>query len=377
MEDIMRSDDAVPDWDRIRPVLDDALGELGAADREAIVLRFFEGRDYRTVGLRLALSENAARMRVERALDKLRGRLVRHGVDSSAAALALALAGPAVAAAPAGLAAAVTGPALVSGAAAASGGWAVWINFMSSGKLQMGFSGALLVAGAAGWAVQTQSNTKLRAEVAVLRTAGDELTGLERDNRRLAQILTETNELKNDDAEFVRLQQEATRLRGRWDAVVRQAEDQARAAHAAALAATQVFQLHELDERPVARFQARPHYPSALSAAGIEGHVIVEFVVDVAGDVRQARAIRSTRSELEEPAAEAVAKWKFKAGRKEGREVNTRMQIPIAFSVADKSRPAPPAAGNSAVRAPDTPSPEPFTVQYTGSGNAGASMRAP
>lgn len=378
MEDIMRSDAAVPDWDRIRPVLDDALGELGAADREAIVLRFFEGRDYRTVGLRLALSENAARMRVERALEKLRGCLARHGVDSPAAALALALAGPAVAAAPAGLAAAVTGPALASGAAAAGGGWAAWVNFMSSAKLHVSLSGALLVAGAAGLVVQTQSNADLRAEVAGLRAAGDELSGLERDNRRLAQLLTETAELRSDDAAFVRLQQEATQLRGRWDVVVRQTEEKSRAARAAAaLAATQIFQLGELDQTPVARFQARPHYPTELRTSGIEGSVVVEFIVNVDGDVQQARAIRSTRNELESAAAEAVAKWKFKPGRKDGRDVNTRMQVPIVFTIADKSRPTPPASGNAVERAPENSPSQPFTVQYTGSGTPGAPAGAP
>jgi len=373
MEDIMRSDAASPDWDRIRPVLDDALGELGAADREAIVLRFFEGHDYRAVGLRLALSENAARMRVERALEKLRGRLVRHGVDSPAAGLALALAGPAVAAAPAGLAAAVTGPALASGAVAAGVGWAAWVNFMGSGKLHLGFSGALLVVGAAGLVVQTQSNADLRAEMAVLRSAGDDLSALERDNRRLAQVLAETTELRNDDAEFVRLQQEASQLRRRWDSVVQQAEERTRAARAAAaLAATQVFQLAELDQTPVSRFMARPHYPPELRAAGVEGDVVVEFIVNAAGDVQQARAIRSTRSELEPAAAEAVAKWKFKPGRKDGRDVNTRMQIPIVFTIADKSRPAPPADGGPASREPGNRLTQPFTVQHTGSGTPGS-----
>src|SRR5687768_8216425 len=44
----INSDDvsAKLDWERVRPVLDDALGELSAPDREAILLRFIEGRDY-------------------------------------------------------------------------------------------------------------------------------------------------------------------------------------------------------------------------------------------------------------------------------------------------------------------------------------------
>jgi len=68
-------------------VLDDALHELKAGDREAVVLRFLEDRPLREVGARLGLNENAARMRVDRALDKLRGQLARRGITSTASGL--------------------------------------------------------------------------------------------------------------------------------------------------------------------------------------------------------------------------------------------------------------------------------------------------
>src|SRR4051812_26214927 len=41
------------DWQRVRPVLDEALAELSETDREAILMRFFEGRDFASVGARL------------------------------------------------------------------------------------------------------------------------------------------------------------------------------------------------------------------------------------------------------------------------------------------------------------------------------------
>lgn len=128
MREILHDDGAEAlDWARVRPVLDAALAELGEADREAPLLRFFEGRDYAGVGARLGLGENAARMRVERAVEKLRAALDRRGVHSTGAALALALASQAVTAAPVGLAASVTGVALAGGGAAA-GGWAIFIS---------------------------------------------------------------------------------------------------------------------------------------------------------------------------------------------------------------------------------------------------------
>ena len=73
-------------------MIDEALGELGEADREAIVLRYFESYEFALVGSALGVSENAARMRVDRALDKLRTVLQNRGVATTGAALAGALA---------------------------------------------------------------------------------------------------------------------------------------------------------------------------------------------------------------------------------------------------------------------------------------------
>ena len=59
------------DWERLRPVLDAVMLELNETDREAVLLRYFDNRPHAEIADRLGLSENAARMRVERALDKL------------------------------------------------------------------------------------------------------------------------------------------------------------------------------------------------------------------------------------------------------------------------------------------------------------------
>ena len=109
------------DWERLRPVLDAAMDELNDADREAVLLRFFEHQPFAAIGIRLRLSENAVRMRLERALVKLRMALVRRGVESTTAALAVALANQVVVAAPAGLAASVSGVALANSATAGVG----------------------------------------------------------------------------------------------------------------------------------------------------------------------------------------------------------------------------------------------------------------
>jgi hypothetical protein len=97
---------------QVAPVLDEAIGQLDAEDRTAILLRFFERKDFRGVGEALGSSEDAARKRVDRALEKLHVLLKHRGATLSAAALGTALATEAVTAAPAGLAGAVTAAAL-------------------------------------------------------------------------------------------------------------------------------------------------------------------------------------------------------------------------------------------------------------------------
>lgn len=91
------------DWNRVRPVLDAAIDELPEADRAAVVLRFLERKPFAEIGGILRVTEDAARMRTDRAIEKLRAALARRGIHSTAAALgASVLAQPAMSA-PVGL----------------------------------------------------------------------------------------------------------------------------------------------------------------------------------------------------------------------------------------------------------------------------------
>ena len=81
--------------------------------------------------------------------------------------------------------------------------------------------------------------------------------------------------------------------------------------------------------------QNPPQYPYEMSRAGISGEVVVEFIISAAGDVVDTRVIRSSHREFEVPAMQAVAKWKFKPGRKGGKNVNTRASQLIEFNLED------------------------------------------
>ena len=140
------SDPGLPlDWDELRPVLDDAVGRLKDADRDAVLLRFFEGRTLREVGKELGVSENAARMRVDRALEKLRDALHKAGLRSSLSALSAALACHASKAAPIGLAATFAGSALKAGLATNMS--ATLLSIMTTTQVKIGVAAAVLMTG--------------------------------------------------------------------------------------------------------------------------------------------------------------------------------------------------------------------------------------
>ncbi len=88
-------------WETIAPVLDEAMQQLPEPERQLLLLRFFKGTSFSETGRTMGISEDAARMRVNRTLDKLRELLQQRGITSTTAALALVLEQKAVEAAPA------------------------------------------------------------------------------------------------------------------------------------------------------------------------------------------------------------------------------------------------------------------------------------
>ena len=102
----MHHDPTTPtaNWAEIALLLDEAVERLGERDRQAILLRYFNGLSHQQVGATLGLSENTANKRIERALEKLRGHFASRGLKASSALLATAITANSVQAAPVGLA---------------------------------------------------------------------------------------------------------------------------------------------------------------------------------------------------------------------------------------------------------------------------------
>lgn len=338
MEELTKDEAAGIEWERVRPVLDAALGELKGAEREAILLRFFEGRGFAEVGARLSVNENAARMRVERALDKLHGLLARRGVTSTTGALAVALANQAVGAAPAGLAASVAGTAV---AGAGTAGVAAGVGFMTMGKLSVGVAAGLLVGGAGSFVWQQRETAKLERELQQMRQPSISAVGAQRETlaQRSEAALAEA---RRQDAELDRLAVEAEALRMRMEMGRVSGGGTMGGRTSAQPGVAAPPPADELDRLPRATYRRPPKYPADMRQSGTEGEVVIRFVVGADGRVARAEVVRSTHPSFEAPALEAVKTWQFDAGRKGGVAVNTRMETPIRFTLSEDGKDAAP-----------------------------------
>jgi RNA polymerase sigma factor (sigma-70 family) len=107
-------------WPEIAPLLEDAMGRLGEKERNAIALRFFEGKSFQEIGTAVGASENAAKKRVSHGLEKLRKFFSKRGVVSTTAIIAGAISANSVQAAPVGLTVTVAATAAKGSAIAAS-----------------------------------------------------------------------------------------------------------------------------------------------------------------------------------------------------------------------------------------------------------------
>lgn len=122
-----------PGWDQLRPIIDEVMDELNEHDREAVLLRFFENHSLAEIGAKFSLSPDAARMRIDRALDKLRVLLSKRGIASTSVALAAIFASQSGAAAPVGLVARIVANVFSPVGVATAATFGIW-------KILMGFA---------------------------------------------------------------------------------------------------------------------------------------------------------------------------------------------------------------------------------------------
>jgi len=138
-----------PEWEKIEPLLDDAMQAMNETDRAAILLRFFQQKRLREVGLALGVEEDAARKRVDRALEKLRDWFASRGVAYSSASIAALLSAEAAQAAPTMAVTTVSAIALKA-AAGVAGTAAKSLSILTAMKLKHALiAGSILLLGVA------------------------------------------------------------------------------------------------------------------------------------------------------------------------------------------------------------------------------------
>lgn len=212
-------EEAGVNWQELEPVLDEAMHELEAGDRHAILLRYFEGRPLAEVGSRLGLTADAARMRVERAIGKLRKSLRGRGVTAGSAALAAILAQQATTAAPVGLGVSVAGAALASvgGAAATGGATATVLELITMSKIKAAVAVALVAGMSVPLVVQHRAHETLaesnRGVLQKLAATENQMATLAQDNTRLSNLVAQTAEANRGNEEVIRLRAEVAKLR--------------------------------------------------------------------------------------------------------------------------------------------------------------------
>lgn len=211
------------DWTHIEPLLDEAMSALDETDRAAVLLRYFENKSLREVGLQLGTSDDAAQKRVSRAVERLREFFAKRGVTVGASGLVVVISANAVQAASVGLAATISTAATLAGAtftATVATQTTVttmnWLNIKSIAAIVV----AAVAAGTGTHLVHQREATRLRDENQDLVAEREELTT----ERAAALSVVAAN--RNEIERLQKNQAELLRLRGEVGLMRRQLESQ-------------------------------------------------------------------------------------------------------------------------------------------------------
>lgn len=212
---------AAADWTHIEPLLDGAMDALDETDRAAVLLRYFENKSLREVGLALGASEDAAQKRVSRAVERLREFFAKRGVAIGTGGLVAVVSANAIQASPAGLApvistAALTGTTFAAAATAATVAKAIVMTTLQKSLIAAAFAvvvGTGIYEARRASALRSRAN-RLESQQAPLTAQMLQLQQ-ERDdaNRQLAGLRDENERLARNTADLLRLRGQMTHLR--------------------------------------------------------------------------------------------------------------------------------------------------------------------
>lgn len=187
-------------WERIAPQLDEALGELDEADRDALLLRYFKQQSAQEMAQTLGISDEAAQKRVSRAVQRLRDFFSKRNVSIGASGLTVLISANAVQAAPVGLASAITGAVLSSTALYTSTFIAATKTIAMTTIQKTIIATALTVLAGAG-IYEARQNFQLHKQNQALQQQqaplADQLTQLRAENNHLSNLIAQTKDEKS------------------------------------------------------------------------------------------------------------------------------------------------------------------------------------
>ena len=207
-------------WSQLAPLLETAMDSLGETDRNAVVLRFLDGKSLNEVGTVLGVSEEAARMRTSRALEKLRKYFAKRGVTLTATAIAGAVTANAVQAAPAGLTVQITTAALLVNPVVQGAAWMATTQTIAMITLQKTLITLTLTAAVGAFLYEARQAATLRQQVQTLQETQAAQAGeappwrRERDEatNRLAALTAELARAQSNQLELLKLRAEAAQF---------------------------------------------------------------------------------------------------------------------------------------------------------------------
>jgi RNA polymerase sigma factor (sigma-70 family) len=201
MNELLAAESEAP-WNNIAPQLDEALGELSEADREVLLLRYFEKKSAAEMAGILGVSDEAAQKRVTRATERLREVFAKRGVAAAASGQVAVITANAVQAAPAGLAAAIAATALAGTTLSTSTAIAVTKTIaMTTLQKTLVFATAAVLAGAAVYESHRAAVWQTQARELAQRPASAEAAA---NTEAVAELRRKVDFLSSHNAELAR-----------------------------------------------------------------------------------------------------------------------------------------------------------------------------
>ena len=207
------------DWMQIEPLLDEAMHALDATDRTAVLLRYFENKSLREVGETLGTTDDTARKRVNRAVERLREFFAKRGIIVGATGLAVVISANAVQAAPVGLVLTISTAAVLSGTTIAGTATATATNAIAMTTAQKVIITTVLTAAIGTGIYEARQASTLRTQVQTLQRQQtplvEQIQQLSQDrDEAVRQLAALPGQLaRKDDVELLRLRNQVGLLR--------------------------------------------------------------------------------------------------------------------------------------------------------------------